>query len=95
MLLTSPLVVSVGLSLTIPLSLVGQMLLDAQYASWLYWVGAAIMVVSFVFINNEEKRDGEEGVLEGAEPIVNVEQGIRSLRNSFHSRRSSRASVQG
>lgn len=95
MLLTSPLVVSVGLSLTIPLSLVGQMLLDAQYASWLYWVGAAIMVVSFVFINNEEKKDGDEGRLEGAEPIVNVEQGMTSLRESFHSRRSSRASVQG
>ncbi|KAF3037235.1 hypothetical protein E8E12_005780 [Didymella heteroderae] len=95
MLLTSPLIVSVGLSLTIPLSLVGQMVLDAQYASWLYWVGAAIMVVSFVFINNEEKKDEEEGLQDSAEPIVNIEQGIRSLRNSFHSRRSSGASVQG
>jgi solute carrier family 35 protein F5 len=67
MLLTSPLVVSVGLSLTIPLSLVGQMVLDAQYASWLYWVGAAVMVVSFVFINHEEKKEGEEGVGMGQE----------------------------
>lgn len=92
MLLTSPLIVSVGLSLTIPLSLVGQMVLDAQYASWLYWVGAAIMVVSFVFINNEDRKDEEEG-LQGAEPIVNVEAGMRSMRESFHSRRSSRASV--
>src|SRR5690242_1050579 len=48
MLLTSPLIVSVGLSLTIPLSLVGQMVLDAQYASWLYWVGAGMMVISFL-----------------------------------------------
>jgi solute carrier family 35 protein F5 len=94
MLLTSPLIVSVGLSLTIPLSLVGQMVLDAQYASWLYWVGAAIMVVSFVFINNEDRKDEEEG-LQGAEPIVNVEEGMRRLSESFHSRRSSRASVQG
>lgn len=92
MLLTSPLIVSVGLSLTIPLSLVGQMVLDAQYASWLYWAGAAIMVVSFVFINNEDKRDEEEG-LQGAEPIVNVRQSLSSLRESLHSRRSSRASV--
>lgn len=60
MLLTSPLVVTVGLSLTIPLSLVGQMVLEGQYASVWYWVGAGIMVASFVFVNREEKREGEE-----------------------------------
>jgi len=59
MLLTSPLVVTVGLSLTIPLSLVGQMVLEGQYASAWYWVGAAIMVASFVFVNREEKREEE------------------------------------
>ncbi|KAF2111579.1 hypothetical protein BDV96DRAFT_614847 [Lophiotrema nucula] len=62
MLLTSPLIVTVGLSLTIPLSLVGQMILDSQYSSVLYWIGAAIMVVSFIFINEEDKRDEEEGL---------------------------------
>lgn len=61
MLLTSPLVVTVGLSLTIPLSLVGQMVLEAQYASALYWVGAGVMVVSFLFVNHEEKKEGLEG----------------------------------
>lgn len=61
MLLTSPLVVSVGLSLTIPLSLVGQMVLESQYASWLYWVGAGVMVVSFLFVNHEERGEGGEG----------------------------------
>lgn len=65
MLLTSPLVVSVGLSLTIPLSLVGQMLLDAQYASALYWVGAAVMVVSFLFVNREERDEAEAGAVGG------------------------------
>ncbi|KAF2490142.1 vacuolar membrane protein [Lophium mytilinum] len=60
MLLTSPLVVTVGLSLTIPLSLVGQMILDSQYSSALYWVGAVIMFISFIFINHEDKRD-EDG----------------------------------
>jgi solute carrier family 35 protein F5 len=57
MLLTSPLIVTVGLSLTIPCSLVGQMVLDHQYASALYWVGAVVMVLSFLFINHEEKRE--------------------------------------
>jgi solute carrier family 35 protein F5 len=59
MLLTTPLVVTVGLSLTIPLSLVGQMILRAQYASTLYWVGACIVFLSFLFINHESYEDEE------------------------------------
>ncbi|KAL2221795.1 hypothetical protein M432DRAFT_600444 [Thermoascus aurantiacus ATCC 26904] len=55
MLLTTPLVVTVGLSLTIPLSLVGQMILQGQYASPLYWVGAAIVFLSFIIVNHESK----------------------------------------
>jgi solute carrier family 35 protein F5 len=43
MLLTTPLVVTVGLSLTIPLSLVGQIILQGQYAGVLYWIGATIV----------------------------------------------------
>ncbi|KAH6642099.1 vacuolar membrane protein [Boeremia exigua] len=94
MLLTSPLVVSVGLSLTIPLSLVGQMVLDAQYASWLYWVGAAIMVVSFLFINREERRDEEEGVAGGYTGVDGGQGGLAGGEaRGFDSRRSSRASV--
>lgn len=61
MLLTSPLVVTVGLSLTIPLSLVGQMVVQGVYAQWGYWVGAAVVVGSFLFINREEKKEEEEG----------------------------------
>lgn len=59
MLLTSPLVVTVGLSLTIPLSLVGQIIINHQIASFLYWAGAAIVFVSFVFINYETKKETE------------------------------------
>lgn len=68
MLLTTPLVVTVGLSLNIPLSLVGQIVLQAQYASALYWVGAAIVVLSFLFINHESK---ESSV--GPGPVVEAE----------------------
>ncbi|KAI1469779.1 uncharacterized protein F4812DRAFT_420305 [Daldinia caldariorum] len=60
MLLTTPLVVTVGLSLTIPLSLIGEMIQYAQYSSFIYWIGAAIVLVSFVFINHES-RDEDEG----------------------------------
>ncbi|KAJ4290574.1 hypothetical protein N0V90_010791 [Kalmusia sp. IMI 367209] len=88
MLLTSPLIVTVGLSLTIPLSLVGQMVLDKQYSSPLYWVGAAIMVVSFLFINHEDTKDEEAG-LQGVEPIFSVRESISSRRESIRSRRDS------
>ncbi|KAL4947633.1 hypothetical protein BDW69DRAFT_110042 [Aspergillus filifer] len=63
MLLTSPLVVTVGLSLTIPLSLVGQIFLQGEYASPLYWVGATVVFVSFAVVNHESEVS-EEG-LEG------------------------------
>lgn len=53
MLFTSPLVVTVGLGLTIPLSLVGQMILASQYSSAAYWIGAGIVLISFIFINHE------------------------------------------
>lgn len=59
MVLTSPLLVTVGLSLTIPLSLVGEMVLQGRYEGWVYWVGAGIVVGSFLFIDQEER--GEEG----------------------------------
>lgn len=56
-LLTSPIVVTVGLSMTIPLSLIGQIVINSQTTSPLYWLGAAIVVLSFIFVNREEKRD--------------------------------------
>ncbi|KAL1606416.1 hypothetical protein SLS60_003819 [Paraconiothyrium brasiliense] len=88
MLLTSPLIITVGLSLTIPLSLVGQMVLDKQYSSPLYWVGAAVMVLSFLFINHEDKKDEEMGT-QGAEPILSVRESLSSRRDSMRSRRDS------
>jgi len=57
MLLTTPLVVTVGLSLTIPLSLIGEMIQYAQYSSWVYWVGAGIVFMSFLFINHESHEE--------------------------------------
>ncbi|KAI9820970.1 MAG: hypothetical protein M1832_003442 [Thelocarpon impressellum] len=67
-LLTSPLVVTVGLSLTIPLSLVGQMVLQGQSSSAAYWIGAGIVFLSFIFVNREssaeaglEERRADEG----------------------------------
>lgn len=68
-LLTSPIVVTVGLSMTIPLSLIGQMVLNDQRASPLYWVGAVAVVLSFIFVSEEEKHEEEEALA----PIVDEE----------------------
>lgn len=68
MLLTSPLVITVGLSLTIPLSLIGQMVIDSQYSSFVYWVGAGIVFLSFVFVNHEESKDDEDPDTASIEP---------------------------
>jgi len=53
-LLTSPIVVTVGLSTTIPLSLIGQILFNQQHASYVYWLGAFVVLLSFFFVNHEE-----------------------------------------
>lgn len=60
MLLTTPLVVTVGLSLTIPLSLIGEMIHYGQYSSFIYWIGAAVVLVSFVFVNHESQEEDEQ-----------------------------------
>ncbi|RKF60988.1 putative vacuolar membrane protein [Erysiphe neolycopersici] len=57
MLLTSPLVVTVGLSLSIPISLVAQIFLSSQYSSGLYWVGATVVFFSFLLVSQESKNE--------------------------------------
>lgn len=60
LLLTTPLVVTVGLSLTIPLSLIGEILQYSHYSSFTYWVGAVIVFLSFLIVNHEsEVSDGK------------------------------------
>ena len=60
MVLTSPLVVTVGLSLTIPLSLVGELLVQGRSESFIYWVGAVIVVCSFVLVDREEVKEDHD-----------------------------------
>lgn len=55
--------------MTIPLSLIGQMMISAQYSSALYWVGAVIVLLSFLVINHESKEEDDvsrkrEGAIE-------------------------------
>ena len=55
-LLTSPVVVTVGLSLTIPLAMLGQMLLEGAVGAggWGYWVGAACVFTAFWVLSRQE-----------------------------------------
>ncbi|KAL4887455.1 hypothetical protein BJY04DRAFT_212492 [Aspergillus karnatakaensis] len=75
MLLTSPLVVTVGLSLTIPLSLVGQIFLQGEYATPLYWVGATVVFLSFLVVHHES-REGGAGVGGGDGDAVRGRYGV-------------------
>ncbi len=51
--------VTVGLNLTIPLSLIGQLFLNAQNPSLVYWIGAGIVFVAFVLVNHESSKEDE------------------------------------
>ncbi|KAG5660618.1 hypothetical protein KAF25_003224 [Fusarium avenaceum] len=59
LLMTTPLVVTVGLSLTIPLSLIGEILQYSQYSSFTYWIGAAVVFISFIVVSRES-HDGDD-----------------------------------
>lgn len=55
-LLTSPLVVTVGLSLTIPLAMLGQILMEGAVGAggWGYWLGAACVFSAFWVLTRQE-----------------------------------------
>ncbi|KAJ3184864.1 hypothetical protein HDU85_001544 [Gaertneriomyces sp. JEL0708] len=57
MLYTTPLLVTVGLSLTIPLSLLGQVIFFDKDLTFTYAIGAAMVFIAFWGINKEEEPD--------------------------------------
>ncbi|KAI3406185.2 hypothetical protein KGF56_001027 [Candida oxycetoniae] len=56
-LLTSPLTVTVGLSMTIPLALIGDWVFKGFQINFIYVFGAAIVTIGFLIINKEEEQD--------------------------------------
>ncbi|ODQ81087.1 hypothetical protein BABINDRAFT_160497 [Babjeviella inositovora NRRL Y-12698] len=60
MLLTSPLTVTVGLSTTIPIAMIGDIWFKKIHTSFIYIFGAVIICVSFLIINNDEEEDSTE-----------------------------------
>ena len=59
MLLTSPLTVTVGLCLTIPLALMCDIIFKFKFNSPIYFFGAFLVCFSFYWINKHEKLDSE------------------------------------
>ncbi|ODV69044.1 hypothetical protein HYPBUDRAFT_10452 [Hyphopichia burtonii NRRL Y-1933] len=56
-LLTSPLTVTVGLSLTIPLAMVGDWFIKGFVVNYTYLCGALIVTIGFLIINKDEEND--------------------------------------
>lgn len=56
-LLTSPLTVTVGLSLTIPLAMVGDWIIKGFHVNGWYLFGAVIVTVGFMVINKDEQEE--------------------------------------
>ncbi|OBA22465.1 hypothetical protein METBIDRAFT_39144 [Metschnikowia bicuspidata var. bicuspidata NRRL YB-4993] len=59
-LLTSPLTVTVGLSLTIPLAMIGDWVFKGFHVHFWYLFGALIVTLGFFVINKDEKQDFTE-----------------------------------
>lgn len=51
MLMTSPLIVTMGLSLSIPLALLGDFLFKGQLKGLFYWFGAIMVLGGFSIVN--------------------------------------------
>ncbi|CAN3360758.1 thiamine-repressible mitochondrial transport protein Thi74p [Diutina catenulata] len=56
-LLTSPLTVTVGLSMTIPLAMVGDWIIKGFAINWWYLGGASVVTAGFLIINRDEEAD--------------------------------------
>jgi len=51
MLMTSPLIVTMGLSLSIPLALLGDFLFKGHLKGLIYWLGAILVLIGFSVVN--------------------------------------------
>ena len=64
MLMTSPMVVTVGISLSIPLSLFVDLLFKGETKSLIYISGALCMILAFLAVHFENSREESENLLE-------------------------------
>jgi solute carrier family 35, member F5 len=88
MLKTTPLVVTVGLSLTIPLAVAGDFLLKRPSRSQVI-LGAILLVASFIVVGVENSKEGDQGTqVEGTEPSQEAASSMQVIslgRDAHHS----------
>jgi len=62
MLLTSPLTVTVGLSMTIPVAMVCDFIFNLKWNSPVYIMGAILICASFYMVNKDEQKDNNQRI---------------------------------
>ncbi|KAF6006167.1 hypothetical protein HII13_005288 [Brettanomyces bruxellensis] len=62
MLLTSPLTVTVGLSMTIPVAMVCDFIFNLKWNSPVYIIGAMLICASFYMVNKDEQNDNNQRI---------------------------------
>lgn len=62
MLMTSPLIVTMGLSLSIPLALLGDFMFKGQLKGLFYWFGAGLVLTGFSIVNIKKDEGESHGV---------------------------------
>lgn len=72
MLLTSPLTVTVGLSVTIPFAMFGDVIFKRKPMTLLYLIGALLIVGAFFIINRSSEEEGLEALMEESDRHSNV-----------------------
>lgn len=70
MLLTSPLTVTVGLCLTIPLAMICDIFFKFKFNSPIYFFGAFLVCLSFYWINKNEQEDNTNNEVDEEEEMV-------------------------
>jgi len=70
MLMTSPLVVTLGLSLTIPLALLGDVVGYGRVLGAAYWVGAGLVLAGFFGVNGVALSERDEAEADRQEEVA-------------------------
>ncbi|RCI00586.1 hypothetical protein CU098_001949, partial [Rhizopus stolonifer] len=60
MLMTSPLVVTLGISLTIPLALIGDICFKGFIPGFKYTLGALLVIIGFLAVNTNAMKEAKE-----------------------------------
>ncbi|GAA5797517.1 hypothetical protein HPULCUR_002905 [Helicostylum pulchrum] len=91
MLMTSPLVVTLGISLTIPLALVGDVVFKHFMPGLQYAIGATLVVVGFLIVNMATLSDVDEKVSVRQRELVDDVEGEDAFDTEDNFRRMARA----